>query len=356
MPINCFICSLAVFDGFVNCSSHCNRVAHYNCAGISKEAYAAICRYDSVKWFCNDCNSINLSSMDNKLTLLSATVEALKLAYNLEPRFSLHGAVIRDNSFIAPNLNDLANNHLTVSDVPTPTSRETRSSTKAKRFKNSESGKLNKPANDPADLGPSYDAEQAVKERINVTSLCNAVSNNQYKDVLTNFSGKDSRNNDEQSVPNVELKDVALGVRPIVTECLDVTVNNRGFQPESSNSSIPSNAVRVVGTSTSSTLQSVTLRRADKWLHVSRLSPTTTLDQIYEFFSSTFKLNKEDIYAVKIIPKDRNPETITFISFKIGCSEGNFKKIMCNEKWPLGIMVKEFLPKNSALLLPIPAL
>ena len=64
---------------------------------MSKKAYAAICKYESVKWFCCDCNNIDLSSINNKFSLLSAAVEALKY---VEPKFSIHGAVIQDNSNI----------------------------------------------------------------------------------------------------------------------------------------------------------------------------------------------------------------------------------------------------------------
>ena len=63
MTIDCFICNIALFDGFVTCLGYCKRVVHFGCARISKEAYVAICKHAAVKWFCVDCNSVDLSSI-----------------------------------------------------------------------------------------------------------------------------------------------------------------------------------------------------------------------------------------------------------------------------------------------------
>ena len=93
MTNNCYMCKSVVFDGFVTCAGHCNRVAHYTCAAISKEAYLSICKYDNVKWFCSDCDCVALSTIDKKLSLLVETVAAIKVSTS-EPRYPINYAVI----------------------------------------------------------------------------------------------------------------------------------------------------------------------------------------------------------------------------------------------------------------------
>ena len=110
----------------------------------------------------------------------------------------------------------------------------------------------------------------------------------------------------------------------------------------------------IIGTSNSNVLQSGVLRRPDKWVYVSRLSPSTTAEQMADFFTTSFSTKKEDLHITKIIPKNRDPATITYISFKIGCTSGVFKEVMCGERWPVGIFVKEFTLKNGFTLQPIP--
>ena len=138
----------------------------------------------------------------------------------------------------------------------------------------------------------------------------------------------------------------SLGSDPLIV----IGSEDTGGSPE-----IPLNTSSVmVGTSTSSSLQSVVFRRPEKLIHISRLSTSTTVDQIYDFFSSTFSLSKDDIHVHKIIPKDRGFSTVSFSSFKVGCSEVHYKKILYKEKWPVGVVVKEFVPKNLVSLHPKP--
>lgn len=37
---------------------------------------------------------------------------------------------------------------------------------------------------------------------------------------------------------------------------------------------------------------------------------------------------------------------ISFIAFRVGCFEDNFKEVLYRDKWPFGIMVKEFTKKK----------
>ena len=73
---------------------------------------------------------------------------------------------------------------------------------------------------------------------------------------------------------------------------------------------------------------------------------------MYAFFKTTFDIQKENLFARKIIPKDRDLATVSFISYKVGCSKENFSEVLCSEKWPAGIIVKELIQKNSFVLQP----
>ena len=300
MTIDCYICKSVVFDGFVTCAGHCNRVAHYPCAAITKEAYIAICKHPSVKWFCSECNNVDLSSIDKKISLLADTIANLKNANQNIPCSSIQDVVAED---VVVHRNDSVGTLKQPNDAdpPTPTYRVTRSS--AKTFQTGQ-------------------AKKKVAASKSTPSYSGVV-----KDGISDESASGELNPQNQS-------------------------DNTTLNLDSNSNSMQTNGI--IGTSASNILQSVVLRRPEKWVYVSRLSPTTTTEQIKEFFSTTFNSLKQDIYVTKIVPRDRDPSTMSYISFKIGCTSDIFKDVLCSEKWPVGIFVKEFVLKNGFTLQPRP--
>ena len=129
-----------------------------------------------------------------------------------------------------------------------------------------------------------------------------------------------------------------------------ISANISSISPSTSHS----RSSTIIGTSNSvSSLQSVSLHRYENWIYVSRLSPSTSLEYVYKHFMDILNMRKNDISVIRLVPKDKDLKTFSFISFKIGCSLNCFDKVMCSEKWPVGIVVKEFVEiKNSLVLQP----
>ena len=87
-------------------------------------------------------DSIDLTSIDKKLSLLSATVEAIRTSNNTVHRFSIHGAVIHDSLNMAfDNVSatphkDTTSNKVFCDAKPSPSSKiTTRSSARVKQIK-----------------------------------------------------------------------------------------------------------------------------------------------------------------------------------------------------------------------------
>ena len=72
---------------------------------------------------------------------------------------------------------------------------------------------------------------------------------------------------------------------------------------------------------------------------MSRLILSTSLDDIYAFFKTTFDIQKENLFASKIIPKHRDLATVSFIVYLI--------KLDAHRK----TLVKCFVVKSGQLVL-----
>ena len=70
---------------------------------------------------------------------------------------------------------------------------------------------------------------------------------------------------------------------------------------------------RIIGTATFGSLQSVIVRRPEKWIFISRLATSTTLEEIYSFLETTFNMRKDDIFATKVVAKNRDPALLSLL-------------------------------------------
>ena len=86
------------------------------------EAYIAICKHISKKWFCSDWDCVDLSTIDKKLSLLAETVAAMRVSTKTEPCYQIQCPVV-PNSDIAASKN--------ADNAQTPPSSVTRSTTKS---------------------------------------------------------------------------------------------------------------------------------------------------------------------------------------------------------------------------------
>lgn len=84
------------------------------------------------------------------------------------------------------------------------------------------------------------------------------------------------------------------------------------------------------------------LNIATKAIWVSKLHRDTTEDEILAYVRDEFGIEIDQLKARKLIKKDREVSSYTFISFKITCPANLFGGLMDVNKWPANVQIREF--------------
>lgn len=86
-----------------------------------------------------------------------------------------------------------------------------------------------------------------------------------------------------------------------------------------------------------------------KQVYVSFLHPSTTEEEIMDHIKQKAGLvDDQPLACKKLISPGRNLDELSFVSFKITCSETNFPKIIDAAIWPKQIAVREFVNRKSS--------
>lgn len=83
-----------------------------------------------------------------------------------------------------------------------------------------------------------------------------------------------------------------------------------------------------------------------KSVYISRLQPTVTAEKISAFIKSKMPLlSDNDISLRMLVKKDQPVNELTFISYRLSCTEENYEKFMDSSFWPSHIMIGEFIER-----------
>lgn len=83
-------------------------------------------------------------------------------------------------------------------------------------------------------------------------------------------------------------------------------------------------------------------RREQKcWLYLSQFDPSATTDDISQLVKRNLETESE-VQAVKLIPKGRKLEELSFVSFKVGVQMDLREKALLATSWQKGIYFREF--------------
>lgn len=86
-------------------------------------------------------------------------------------------------------------------------------------------------------------------------------------------------------------------------------------------------------------------RRLKHHFHLSRTSINTTTDMIYDHLHKHGISDTSNIKVTKLVPKNRDISTLSFVSFKIDTNHDIAKVISVPNFWPQQCIWKEFVPK-----------
>lgn len=81
----------------------------------------------------------------------------------------------------------------------------------------------------------------------------------------------------------------------------------------------------------------------DKAVWISRLHRDTTEDEMASYIKDSIGITSVDQCQIrKLVKKDRDLSTYSFVSFKIACPENIYNTLMDAEKWPSYCQIREF--------------
>nr|XP_029721532.1 uncharacterized protein LOC115262785 [Aedes albopictus]XP_029723034.1 uncharacterized protein LOC115263792 [Aedes albopictus]XP_029731698.1 uncharacterized protein LOC115267982 [Aedes albopictus] len=101
----------------------------------------------------------------------------------------------------------------------------------------------------------------------------------------------------------------------------------------------------ICGTSVSTnatvpTVNTAELRQEQFWLYLSGIHPSVSDEDMKALVNEA--LGTPELSVVKLVPKDKDIRSLTFISFKIGMPTELKEKAMSATTWPIGIKFREF--------------
>ncbi|XP_055527400.1 uncharacterized protein LOC129720017 [Wyeomyia smithii] len=77
------------------------------------------------------------------------------------------------------------------------------------------------------------------------------------------------------------------------------------------------------------------------WLYISRIRPDFSTESMSTIAKAYLETDNDPV-VVKLVPKDRDISTLTFVSFKIGVDPSLKAKALDPETWPEGTLFREF--------------
>lgn len=77
------------------------------------------------------------------------------------------------------------------------------------------------------------------------------------------------------------------------------------------------------------------------WLYISKICPDVTVEAVRAMTKANLNID-DDPTVVKLVPKGKPIESLSFVSFKVGLDPSLKQKALNPETWPEGILFREF--------------
>jgi len=307
----CGLCDLTVpGDCAIYCDGDCRQWFHLNCVNLSKADYDGINNLSNkIKWFCNDCDGkVNLlfGSCSDVLSDISSLKDIVQQVLDVVCRLE------KDNLLLKEKLNTMMNGrNNVVSETILPTWNQ--------RNASKESTKTSVGRGRGRGISTSLDFNQIIDSHPNRLS--------QRHHFAYNGSG---------SVSNLTAREINPDYRNNQTNVFEDANEDNGtmrYRPK------PNGGV-IIGTKAEDGAD-LKLKTVEKttWIFVSRLVPQTTKDEIVSYLKDS---GVETGECVEVMKKSDN-----YKSFKFRILPNMVSKVLKEEFWPSGTLVKEFVPRYS---------
>lgn len=371
------------------CSGSCGSVFHPGCVGLNATNFKAWTANVGLLWFCEICRiNFNPSVIDREAVIIKTMRDLLLRVDSMDLRIGQFGEHLKKLNNLLP--------------MTEPMRRESNFSSRLQRF--IQSGPIE---HDHTDFYNSIDRLNLDSTlRSNATN--NSVIFPEDHDVALDDSKSNDRTEPSGNLPRTYAAAVAAPVVPSVLENVNASRIFPAVKPSTATNSAtnatfstanttvtaitttaaaaavsttaaPRNAVSnpvvqaAAGTSfsTGSTrtsrpndvvqencrLKVVNRRRlpsnrevSDEQLKSFYVTPFTveqTEEDIIEYLRETVTINDSTVKCVKLVPRNKNINELSFISFKVSVSEDLASVIGDRFYWPDGVEIREFQPKNG---------
>lgn len=141
-------------------------------------------------------------------------------------------------------------------------------------------------------------------------------------------------------VPNVNSKKsyAEAAKQGIVTYKGTPTTSRSKQTPKSNKPIMPGASKNVIGKPLDNRFKT----KPEKAIWLSRVHRETTADEIADYVKNSIGITSPDIEVRKLVKKERDLSTYSFVSFCIKCSTSNFAKLMDPMNWPETSRIREF--------------
>lgn len=83
-----------------------------------------------------------------------------------------------------------------------------------------------------------------------------------------------------------------------------------------------------------------------KSIYISRLQPSVTAEKICDYIKSKMPLGENDVSLRMLVKKDQKVDDLTFISYRLSCTDENYDKFMEPSFWPAHVLIGEFIERE----------
>lgn len=99
----------------------------------------------------------------------------------------------------------------------------------------------------------------------------------------------------------------------------------------------------IAGTASGISVKTVPEPERRLWLYLSRLSPDTVDEQVSDMVCQCLDIS--DVTVRRLLSKDRDIASVTFLSYKVGIPLSLRKRALDPSTWPNGLLFREFIEK-----------
>lgn len=373
---NCGKCFEELFEKRNISCFLCGNQFHKRCSRLDDDAIRVLDSCENMQWKCSKCNYLPINELIVKLDNIHNEIEHLKIEFlkfsksNFNISNKVHGS---RRSLSRSSVSSCSSvTATTKSSVTGAKNKNIIVGTKSKKqYSGSKDKIINQtnagdnfaaaacavPASTAASAVPTVTTATASVTTAGKASTSNTSSAENHVPSIGNvidFDSNNSRGTDQSasdavpSVSNFKLNSATNNEPNISAEPSPTFIEVRNKKKKKGN-------FKIVGTGPNSDVITVVNRL--KWLHISRLHPGSSENDIISFVASHCNVQSSLLKCKRLIKPDVNPTNQSFATFKLGVPEVVLSKMLKPEMWPTGTMIRKFVyraqtndPKN---LIPI---